>query len=94
MGAQKVMTWKLVLSGTYSPGGDTMTPAQLGLDTIDFINVMQIWTADDANYMLAFDLTNNLCYLLGTGAADDAPFGEAAATTVSMTAYIQVYGVA
>ena len=98
MGCEKVMDWKIALSGTYVTGGFSLTPATLGLDTIDFVSTMIDGSTTQTNgvALVAPNLTSNLWLLFGSGANAGDMLSEVGNgdTVTDFTFIARVWGVA
>lgn len=98
MGTEQIMDWQVTATGTYTTGGDAFTPAQLGLDVIDFISIMYDGSGANTNgvALVAPNLTSNLWQLFGTGTATTDPFNEIGSgqTMTGFQFIARCYGVA
>jgi len=98
-GSEKVMDWKIVLTGTFTTqAAFQFTAAKFGLDAIDFIEVMPDGSGTNTNGMaiLAPNIGNTSYKMYGTGASSGNTFVLLTnPTTVSTMQFIvRVYGVA
>ena len=98
VGVEKAMDWQIILTGTYVTGGFSITPANLGLDTIDFVAIMPDGSGANTNgvALVVPNLSTNLWLLYGTGAADTDAFDQIGNgnTITGFTFIARVYGVA
>lgn len=98
-GSEKIMDWKVSLSGTYTTiTGFAFTPATFGLDAIDFIDVMIDGSGANTNGTMIVlpNLSTNKFLLFATSASSGAPFLQVANPTL-ITGFqfiARVYGVA
>jgi len=99
-GSEKVMDWKIVLSGTYTTTSQfTFSAAKFGLDTIDFIEIMPDGSGANTNGMAilapAF-ATTKFYKAYGTGASSGATLHTLTnpTTITGMQFIVRVYGVA
>jgi hypothetical protein len=106
MGDQRVMDVTLLApaGATYTSGGDSITPAQVGLDVVDYVVVMVDGFGSNTNgvALVAPNLgsasggeTTIKMQLFGTGAASGDTFAELGASTAvaALQLHCLFYGV-
>jgi hypothetical protein len=78
----------ITMSNSYATGGDSITPAQLGLGTIKF---MEVAAATGLGYVLSYNPTSGT---IQTGASLSGPLAEVASTTnlSAVSATLLAYG--
>jgi hypothetical protein len=81
------VTW----SGAYAAGGDTYTPSQFGLTTVNAIVTSSAGGAASTGYTVVPDLTNNKLKLQG-GAASGVGLAEASGNQSATVARVLAIG--
>jgi hypothetical protein len=81
----------ITMSNSYATGGDSITPAQLGLGTIKF---MEVAAATGLGYVLSYNPTSGTIQAFETGASLSGPLAEVASTTnlSAVSATLLAYG--
>ena len=87
-GAERAMQLQFLATGTYTSGGDSITPAQCGLDTIDcLIPVLDTGAGAQTNGVgvLAWNTSTNTLqiFVQGTAGAGDTMVELTGGTTVT-----------
>jgi len=82
----------VTFSGTYTAGGDTYTPSQFGMSTVNAIFPQAAVGSATTAYVLAPDIPNNKLRLMASAAAGTAPTETATAGQTGTVARVLVIG--